>query len=193
MKARSFPVYRPQGPDPRGSVIFLLARYLPGLWVRFSRPLRSFSFHGDPARQEIRQSFRQLCEGSRKQAERKQVSTGRPHPACPPASDTACPKGTRGRRAWRPLGGHRAASSLMQERKPRSLVLVKENTTLATGHPMSWEPQARPPPLPPGQTGSSEGPPLSPGAAPSAHPTAEPRGPGGCGLPIFNSLHISLF
>lgn len=54
----------------------------------------------------------------------------------------------------------------MQERKSRSLVLVKENTALTTGHPMSWEPLAWPLPLPaqPGRVLS--GPPPEPTTVP---------------------------
>lgn len=144
---RSLPVYG-RGPIPEegGSVIFLAARYLPGLPVRFSRAFLSFGFHGDLGRQEIRQSFRQLCEG-KQEAGRREAGQHRPAPPRQALGlDSALPA-ARGRGApGRGAGAATGASSLIRERKSRSLALVKENTALASGSPMSWEPQARPAP-----------------------------------------------
>lgn len=165
--------------------------------MRFSRAFLSFGFHGDLGRQEIRQSFRQLCEG-KQEAGRREAGQHRPAPprqalapiaTCLPqeAQEAGAQEAgaRRGVEPWAATG----ASSLIRERKSRSLTLVKENTALASGSPMSWEPQARPRPSPPARPGclrisrAHQG----PGTAPLATPVE----PSGCGLLIFNSLHNS--
>lgn len=117
--------------------------------------LLSFSFHGDPGRQEARQSFRQLCEGKQEAGGREAGQHGRLLPP-PRRQQPACRRGSGrpGVETWAAPG----ASSLIQERKPRPLALVQENTALASGHPMSWEPQARPPSPRAGPSQDSQGP-----------------------------------
>lgn len=94
-RAQSFPVYGHRA-DSRGTLSFSSPAISPGLPARFSRAFLSFGFHGDLGRQEIRQSFRQLCEG-KQEAGRREAGQHRPappHQALRPAIPR-CPKGTR--------------------------------------------------------------------------------------------------
>lgn len=97
VKAQSLPVYG-RGADSRGTLSSSSPAISPGLPTQFSRAFLSFGFHGDLGRQEIRQSFRQLCEG-KQEAGRREAGQHRPAPPHqvlrPPISP--CLKGTRAR------------------------------------------------------------------------------------------------
>lgn len=95
VKAQSFPVYG-RGGRLRGTLSSSSPAISPGLPAQFSRAFLSFGFHGDLGRQEIRQSFRQLCEG-KQEAGRREAGQHRPAPPRPALRPPIppCPKGTR--------------------------------------------------------------------------------------------------
>lgn len=192
-----FSCLQPVGPDSRGSKeelsssspIISLA-----CWCDFPGPFFLSVSTVTWAGRKLARVSDNCVRGSRKRGG-KEAGQHRPAPPAgrrPPLP--TWPRGTRVRVGVEALAGHRGVSSLMYQRKSRSLVLVKENTALAMGHLMSREPPAWLLPLPgrPGRVLSGPpGPTTVPRGSTLSPTPAEPGGPGGCGLFIFNFTRIS--